>query len=159
MASATTTTNTRTLECLQRSQANSICMYLNAKRYHWYTFGPLFRDLHHLFDEIAMAHFEDMDPFGERLRILGGDASSSPDEIRSHSTVGFSTLRDSVAEMLSEALANERRVIEEMREGASRAEEEHDPGSVDLFSKSIQNHEKYAWFLQETVRRGDGVVS
>ena len=86
MASATTTTNTRTLECLQRSQANSICMYLNAKRYHWYTFGPLFRDLHHLFDEIAMAHFEDMDPFGERLRILGGDASSSPgrDQVAQH---------------------------------------------------------------------------
>src|SRR6266566_7386179 len=36
---------------LQRQMANAFVLYANYKHYHWQTFGPLFRDLHKLFDE------------------------------------------------------------------------------------------------------------
>ncbi|MPZ49465.1 MAG: DNA starvation/stationary phase protection protein [Dehalococcoidia bacterium] len=152
-------TKPRVLEHMQRTQADVICLYLNAKRYHWYTYGPLFRELHLLFDEIAAVANGQIDPFGERLRILGGDPISSPDEIKTAASVAMSSSKHSLSEMLSEALANERHIIQEMKEGASLAEEDNDPGSVDLYSRSIQDHEKYAWFLDETLRRVDGVIT
>jgi starvation-inducible DNA-binding protein len=154
-----TTTKSRVIESLKHSQADVVCLYLNAKRYHWYTYGPLFRDLHLLFDEIAIAAFEQIDPLGERLRILGGDPVSAPDEIRSAATVTIASGKPTPAAMLSEALDNEHRVIDEMREGARIADEENDPGTNDLYAGAVQVHEKYAWFLEEALRRGDGIVS
>jgi len=38
---------------LQRQVANAMVLYANYKHYHWQTFGPLFRDLHLMFDEFA----------------------------------------------------------------------------------------------------------
>ena len=38
---------------LQRQVANAYLLYTNYKHYHWQTYGPLFRDLHLLFDEFA----------------------------------------------------------------------------------------------------------
>jgi DNA-binding ferritin-like protein len=61
--------------------------------------------------------------------------------------------------MLDEALGNERRIIGEMRDAARMAEEENDYGTNDLFSTLVQAHEKNAWFIEEFLRRGDGMVS
>src|SRR5690348_3402164 len=80
-------TEPRTVTCLQHAQANAMALYLNNKRYHWYTFGPHFRDLHLFFDEMAAAAFAEIDPFGERVRMLHGDPLSTPEEIRRFATV------------------------------------------------------------------------
>jgi starvation-inducible DNA-binding protein len=147
------------MEALRRSQANVVCQYLNAKRYHWFTYGPLFRDLHLLFDEIAMVNQAQIDPLGERLRILGGDPVSAPEELSANATIPISRSKGSPAEMLSEALQSERKMVEEMRRGARLADEEGDYGTNDLFATAVQEHEKYVWFLSEALRRGDGIVS
>ena len=152
-------TPTRTLQHLKRSQANVICLYLNSKRYHWYSYGPLFHDLHLMFDEMAGVAMGQIDPFGERVRILGGDPVSTPDEIRGAASIAMSSNKTSMSEMLNEAVSNQRLIVQEMKEGVRLAEEDNDPGSVDLYSKSIADHEKYLWFLEETLRRSDGIIT
>jgi starvation-inducible DNA-binding protein len=152
-------TRTRISECLVRSQANSLASYLNYKRYHWYTFGPLFRDLHLFFDELSNVAIEEVDPTGERLRMLGGEPISTPDEIRRHASIHISEGTISTQDMLREALDNEKRIVSEMRDAVRIAEEENDPGSVDLYSGMVRTHEKYVWFISEMLRRGDGLVS
>ena len=47
----------------------------------------------------------------------------------------------------------------EMRDAARVADEENDPGTNDLFATLVQGHEKNAWFIDEFLRRGDGMVS
>jgi starvation-inducible DNA-binding protein len=153
------TTQTRIVPALRRAQANALVMYLNSKRYHWFTYGPLFRDLHLFFDEMAAGALAEVDPLGERTRMLGGDALSTPQEIASTASVRTADGKPQPHEMLEEALANERRIIDEMREGARLAEEERDYGTNDLFATLVQNHEKNAWFIEEFLRRGDGMVS
>jgi DNA-binding ferritin-like protein len=37
---------------LQRQVANSFVLYANYKHYHRQTYGPLFRDLHFMFDDL-----------------------------------------------------------------------------------------------------------
>jgi len=147
-----TTTETAVLVSLKHAQANAVTMYLNCKRYHWYTYGPRFRDLHLFFDEMAAAASAEVDPLGERIRMLGGDALSTPREIESWATVQIADGQPPPDEMLRQALKNERLIIQEMRQGAQRGEEERDYGTNDLFSTLVQAHEKHAWFIDEFLR-------
>jgi starvation-inducible DNA-binding protein len=65
----------------------------------------------------------------------------------------------SMHDMIEEADRNALIVIKEMRDAVRVAEEHHDPGTVDLFSRLVQVHEKHDWFLREILRRGDGLVN
>ena len=153
-----TTTETRVVLALKHAQANSFVMYANAKRYHWYTYGPLFRDLHLFFDEMAGAALGEIDPLAERVRMLGGQPLSAPREIEAWATVKIAEGRQSPVEMLRDALANERTIIGEMRDAARVADEEGDPGTNDVFATLVQTHEKHAWFIDEFLRKDDGLV-
>ncbi len=153
-----TTTETRVVLALKHAQANAFVMYTNTKRYHWYTYGPLFRDLHLFFDEMAVAALGEIDPLAERLRMFGGQPLSAPREIESWATVKIAEGQQSPVEMLREALDNERGIIGEMRDAAVVADEEGDPGTNDVFATLVQTHEKHAWFIDEFLRKDDGLV-
>jgi DNA-binding ferritin-like protein len=45
-----------------------------------------------------------------------------------------------------------------MREGARAADEQNDPGTVDLFSRHVQIHEKYEWWLRDILEKRDGLA-
>jgi len=154
-----TKTDTRVMTSLKTAQANSVVLYLNAKRYHWFTYGPLFRDLHLFWDEVAAAAQAEIDPLGERIRMLGGEPVSAPREIESYASITVAEGRKNPREMLEEALRNEERIIGEMRAAARQADDEGDPGSNDLFATLVQTHEKHAWFIREYLERGDGMVA
>jgi starvation-inducible DNA-binding protein len=150
-------TSTDVMQSLVTAQANAISSYLNYKRYHWFTFGPHFRDLHLFFDEVAADALLEVDPFGERLRMLGGDAISHPREIERAATITLAEGKPNPREMLQQALNNEQRIIDGMRRGAKQAEECGDYGTNDLFSQHVQTHEKYAWFIEEFLKKNDGM--
>jgi starvation-inducible DNA-binding protein len=154
-----TTTETRVIQKLRQAQANAVVMYLNAKRYHWYTFGPHFRDLHLFFDEVANAAFAEIDPLGERVRTIGGDTVSRPDEIGSVATIRIAGGTQNPRQMLEELLANENTIIGEMRECANIANEDGDPGTESLLGDLVQTHEKHAWFIREFLQQQDGLGS
>ncbi|MEX2226845.1 MAG: DNA starvation/stationary phase protection protein [Dehalococcoidia bacterium] len=157
VAQTQTRTGTDVMECLVHAQANAIASYLNYKRYHWFTFGAHFRDLYLFFDEVAGEAFAEIDPFGERIRMLHGDPLSTPREIERAATIRMAEGKVTPRQMLEEALANERNIIEGMRRGAKVAEESGDYGTNDLFSQHVQTHGKYAWFIQEFLRKDDGM--
>jgi starvation-inducible DNA-binding protein len=50
-------------------------------------------------------------------------------------------------------------VIRDMRAAARSAEENSDPGTVDLFSKTVRTHEKHEWFLRQVLKKKDGLVT
>ena len=81
--------NNDVVECLQRQLANAFVLYANYKHYHWQTFGPMFRDLHLLFDEFATAVLGTIDDFAERLRMIGQDPVFRPDEVERQASVMY----------------------------------------------------------------------
>ena len=147
------------VEHLQRQLANAFVLYANYKHYHWQTFGPLFRDLHLLFDDFATAVLGTIDDFAERVRMIGQDPVFRPDEIQRLATVNVSRDAGNMREMVAEADANLVIVIKEMREGARVADDHDDPGTVDLFSRHVQIHEKHEWWLRDILEKGDGLSS
>jgi len=145
---------------LQRQVANALVLYANYKHYHWQTFGPLFRDLHLMFDEFAQAVLSTTDEFAERIRMIGQDVQNVQlRQIQEAASVQSASANQSMREAIEEADANLLVVIKEMREAAKAAAESDDPGTVDLFSKILQIHEKHEWFLREILKKKDGLVA
>jgi starvation-inducible DNA-binding protein len=62
-------------------------------------------------------------------------------------------------EMVEEADRHLLVVIKEIRQGAKIADEHGDPGTVDLFSRAVQVHEKHEWWMRDLLRTGDGLCS
>jgi starvation-inducible DNA-binding protein len=144
---------------LQRQVANAYMLYTNYKHYHWNTYGPLFRDLHLLFDEFAEAVLKTADRFAERIRMIGQDPLFGPIELSEAASVKTAdranfTMRD----MIAEADRNLLVVIKEMRQGVRTANEQDDPGTADLFTQVVQIHEKHEWWLRDMLEKSDGLI-
>jgi starvation-inducible DNA-binding protein len=142
---------------LQRQTANAFMLYANYKHYHWQTFGPLFRDLHKLFDELAAEVLETVDELAERIRMIGQDPPAHLLESADLASVASAAAPASMREMIEEADRNLLIVIQEMRKAAHTADEANDPGTVDVFSRTVQIHEKHEWWLRDILRTGDGL--
>jgi starvation-inducible DNA-binding protein len=144
---------------LQRQLANGLLLFSNYKRYHWQTYGPLFRDLHLVFDEFADEVLETVDPIAERLRMIGQDPVAGPHEILKTASIQPAELAQTMREMVAEADGHLLTVIREMRDAVRAAEDADDPGTVDLLSRYVQIHEKHEWWLRELLERGDRLVN
>jgi starvation-inducible DNA-binding protein len=145
---------------LQRQVANAFVLYANYKHYHWQTFGPLFRDLHLMFDEFGKAVLDTIDEFAERIRMIGPDVQNVQlRQMQDAASVHSAAASQSMREMIEEADANLLIVIKDMRDAARAADENNDPGTVDLFSRVVQIHEKHEWFLREVLKKKDGLVA
>ena len=144
---------------LQKQVANAFVLYANYKHYHWQTFGPNFRDLHLMFDEFAVATLATADEIAERVRMIGQDVQCVQlQDFQKKASVQSSQAGQSMRDMVQEADANLLIVIKDMRDGAKLAEENNDPGTVDLFSKFVQVHEKNEWFLREILKNKNGLI-
>ena len=145
---------------LQIQVANAFVLYANYKHYHWQTYGPLFRDLHLMFDEFAEHVIATIDQMAERIRMIGQDVENIQlRQMQEAAAVHSAEKGQSLREMLEEADANLLVVIKDMREAARAADEGNDPGSVDLFSKIVQIHEKHEWFVRQVLKKKDGLIT
>jgi starvation-inducible DNA-binding protein len=147
------------VEHLQRQVANAFVLYMNYKHYHWQTYGPLFRDLHLLFDEFAKEVLATVDDFAERVRMIGQNPISSPNEVLKIASVTVAERDQTMRQMVEEADANLLPVIKEMRLAAETADAQGDPGTVDLFSRHVQIHEKHEWWLRDILEKRDGLLN
>jgi starvation-inducible DNA-binding protein len=142
---------------LQRQLANAFILFGNYKRYHWQVYGPMFRDLHLLFDELATSVLATLDEFAERIRMIGQDPVVGPQETLACASVKPAALGATVREMIEEADSHLLTVIREMRAGAETATDQHDPGTADVFTRFVQIHEKYEWWLRDILEKRDGL--
>jgi starvation-inducible DNA-binding protein len=153
------TKQTEVVKTLNREQANALVAYLNYKKYHWLTYGPLFRDLHLLFESQGGEVFDMIDELAERSMMLDGAPVADPAQYLPTATVKPSSGRLSVREMIEEAIATHELIIEEMHQDAEVATETGDIGTADLYTRLVQTHQKHRWFLKEILRKGDNLVS
>jgi starvation-inducible DNA-binding protein len=143
---------------LQTQVANAFVIYTNYKHYHWQTFGPLFRDLHHLFDELAAEVYATVDELAERVRMIGQNPVSRLDDMVKIATIKPAKSEGNMREMIAEGHANTLVVIKEMRDAVETASDQGDPGTADVFTRFVQIHEKHEWFLREFLEKRDGLT-
>jgi starvation-inducible DNA-binding protein len=144
---------------LQRQQANALVAYLNYKKYHWLSYGPLFRDIHLLLDEQAAQVYATIDELAERAIMIGGAPLGDPADYLPSSSVKPSKGKLSLDEMIAEARGTLDLVIEEMHEDTEVATDAGDIGTADLYTRLVQTHQKNRWFLNEILQKKDGLTS
>ncbi len=159
MTATLQTQSTSVVATLNRQQANALVAYLNYKKYHWLTFGPLFRDLHLLFEEQGGEVFAMIDELAERSLMLDGAPVADPSDYLPTATVTPSTGKLAVKQMIEEAIATHELIITEMHQDAEVATEAGDIGTADLYTRLVQVHQKHRWFLKEILKKGDSLVS
>ena len=153
------TPNSPIVHELRRQVANAFVLYANYKHYHWQTYGPLFRDLHKLFDQLAEDVLPTLDELAERVRMIGQDPPAHLIAAADLASVAAAAPHSTMREMVEEANRNLLVVIKEMRHAAKIADEHEDPGTVDVFSRLVQIHEKHEWFTRDMLRTGDGLCT
>lgn len=151
--------NDEVVLALQRQVANAFILYLNYKHYHWQTFGPLFRDLHRLFDEFAGEVYVTIDELAERVRMIGQDPVSRIEEFQKTATIKSAADSTDMREMVQEADTNALVVIKEMRAAIKTADEADDPGTADVLTRFVQIHEKHEWWLRDILEKRDGLTT
>lgn len=144
---------------LRKQTANAFVLYANYKHYHWQTFGPLFRDLHKLFDKMAAEVLGTLDETAERVRMIGQDPPAHLIHAADLASVPAAAPHSTMREMVEEADRHLLVVIHEVRQAFKTADENDDPGTADLFTRIVQIHERHEWFMREILRAGDGLVS
>jgi len=147
------------VETLHRQQANALVTYLNYKKYHWLTYGPLFRDVHLMLDEQATQTYETIDEFAERAIMVGGAPIGDPGDYLGTATVKPSKGKLSMREMIQEARSSLDVIIKEMHADTETADQAGDIGTADLYTRLVQVHQKNRWFLNELLQKRDGLVS
>jgi starvation-inducible DNA-binding protein len=157
--SSENTAESPVVQQLRTQVANAFVLYANYKHYHWQTFGPLFRDLHKLFDKLASDVLSTLDEFAERVRMIGQDPPAHLLDAADLASVAAAAPHATMRDMVEEADRNLLIVVNEMRRGAKIADEHNDPGTVDLFSRSVQIHEKHEWWMRDILRSGDGLYA
>jgi starvation-inducible DNA-binding protein len=150
--------NAAVVSTLQREQANALVLYLNIKKYHWNTFGPLFRDIHLFLDEYADIAVNHVDEFAERAFMIDGTSLGDPADYLPASTIKASRGDLTLRAMFEELVANAETIIAEMHRDAETAASAGDIGTADLYTRLVQEHQKKRWFAKEILRGGDGLI-
>jgi starvation-inducible DNA-binding protein len=138
-------------EGLRALLADVFALYVKTKNFHWHMSGPHFRDYHLLLDEHSDQIFAMTDDIAERARKIGGTTLHSISDIAKHQR-----LKDNNAEfvtpqdMLSELCADNRQLVESLREVHEVCDKYNDVATASLIEVWIDQTERRTWFLFET---------
>jgi len=133
--------------------ADTTVLYAMYKKSHWNVAGPTFYQLHLLFDKHAEEQLELVDALAERVQMLGGISVGDP----RHAAELTSIPRppdgaEEVPVVLARLLDAHETIVEKVRDGLDRTEENKDLGSNDLLVGDVlRRHETQVWFLAEHV--------
>ncbi|HTQ44740.1 MAG TPA: DNA starvation/stationary phase protection protein [Polyangiaceae bacterium] len=141
---------------MNRVLADVFALYLKTKNFHWHMTGPHFRDYHLLLDEQADQIFAMTDPIAERVRKIGGATLKSIGQIGKMQRI-LDNDADYVepSDMLAELREDNASLTASLREAHEICEKHRDVATASLIEVWIDETERRAWFLFETLSRPD----
>ena len=133
--------------------ADTTILYALYKKAHWNVAGPTFYQLHLLFDKHAEEQLELVDAIAERVQMLGGISVGDPRHAAELTTIPRPPNgSEEVPVTLDRLLDAHETIIEKVRDGLDKTEENKDLGSNDLLMGDVlRRHEMQVWFLAEHV--------
>lgn len=145
-----TSTHARTvvLEALDGVLADEFILYMKTRNFHWNVEGPRFAELHKLFEVQYAQLSEFVDQVAERSRALGGYALGSAGELLRHASLKeqsgrVPSEREMVAQLAEDHAALSKRLVQ-----AVASCQDSDPGTADLLTGILEEHDKTAWMLR-----------
>jgi starvation-inducible DNA-binding protein len=136
------------VEKLGRILADSYTLYLKTHNFHWNVTGPMFRDLHLLFEEQYTELASAVDEIAERIRTLGAPSPGTYREFQRLTQIKEPEGVPPAVEMIAELTADHETVSRAIREALPVVQEADDDSTDSLLADRLAVHEKTAWMLR-----------
>lgn len=137
---------------LRHLLADVFALYLKTKNFHWHMCGRHFRDYHLLLDEHAGQIFAMTDEIAERARKIGGTTLRSIGDISKHQRLKDNNHESlSALDMLTDLHTDNRELTRFLRVAHQVCEKHNDVATASLIETWIDETERRAWFLNQTV--------
>ncbi|SHG10988.1 starvation-inducible DNA-binding protein [Microbulbifer donghaiensis] len=135
---------------LKHLLADSYTLYLQTHNFHWNVTGPMFRELHLMFEEQYTELAEAVDDIAERIRTLGVPAPGTYQAFAQLSSIKEVAEIPPATDMVEILTRGHEQVVKTCREVLKSAQEGDDESTVALVSDRMRVHEKTAWMLRAT---------
>jgi starvation-inducible DNA-binding protein len=127
-------------------------LYLKAHGFHWNVEGPLFPELHKLFEKIYEDAWESVDDIAEQIRQLDTPSPSSMDSFQQLSLVETTDEVPSPADMVVALFKDTETIISALTSTLQLAVGQNKQGLVNFLALRIETHSKQRWMLRATAR-------
>lgn len=128
--------------------ADSYTLYLQTHNFHWNVTGPLFRNLHLMFEEQYTELATAVDDIAERIRTLDVVAPGTYKAFAKLSSVEEVEDVPAAEQMVEILTRGHEQVVKTCREVLKAAQEGNDESTIALVSDRMRVHEKTAWMLR-----------
>jgi len=137
---------------LKTAFASEFSFYLKAHNFHWNVEGPLFAQLHELFQTIYEEVYGAIDPFAEHLRALQVYAPASLQKFSMLTTVQDENHVPDWSSMLQELLSDSEKMANIFRITFEMAEQHGDHGLSNFLADRQDQHKKHSWMLRSSLK-------
>ncbi len=146
-------TRQKSVQNLNQLLADTMTLRDLYKKHHWQVSGPLFYQLHLLFDKHYAEQAELVDMVAERIMMLGGVSLAMAADVAETTSIPRPPQgREPVPAQIARLLHAHELLLHEAHEMAGQAEEAGDDGTNDLLvSNVIRTNEMQVWFVAEHV--------
>ena len=136
---------------LSKLLADSYLLYLKTQNYHWNVTGPMFPQLHALFEAQYRELAEAIDEIAERIRALGEFAPGTFASFSKVASIKEEGTVPAAEELIQNLVHGNELVVTTARETISLTDDCEDDVTADLLVERMQVHEKNAWMLRSMV--------
>jgi starvation-inducible DNA-binding protein len=130
--------------------ASEYSFALKAQNFHWNVEGPLFPQLHALFDTIYSEVYDSIDGFAENIRKLGSYTPASFERFSMLTQVEdeLNMLEDRA--MIAELLQDSDKMVKLLKMVYDLAEQAGENGLSNFIAERMDAHRKHSWMLRAT---------
>lgn len=137
---------------LKTTFASEYAFAIKAQNFHWNVEGPLFVQLHDLFDRIYTEVYSSIDTFAEELRALQIYTPASLSKFSMLTKVEDENSVPEFQDMLRELLADSDKMANMFRIVFAMSEEAGDHGLSDFLAGRQDAHKKHSWMLRASLK-------
>jgi starvation-inducible DNA-binding protein len=137
---------------LKTAFASEFSFYLKAHNFHWNVEGPLFMQLHDLFERIYTEVYGSIDTFAEQLRAKQIYTPASLEKFSMLSIVNDENDVIPFQQMIEELLADSDRMADIFRITFDMAEANGDHGLSNFLADRQDAHKKHSWMLRASLK-------
>lgn len=137
---------------LKTTFASEYAFAIKAQNFHWNVEGPLFVQLHELFERIYTEVYGSIDTFAEELRALQVYTPASLSKFSMLTKVEDENSVPEFQDMLHELLADSDKMANMFRIVFTMAEDAGDHGLSNFFADRQDAHKKHSWMLRASLK-------
>ena len=137
---------------LKTAFASEYAFAIKAQNFHWNCEGPLFYQLHLLFERVYEEVYGSIDTFAEQLRALQVYTPASLAKFSMLTKVEDENSVPGFEDMLRELLADSDRMAEIFKITFAMAEQNGDHGLSNFLADRQDAHKKHSWMLRASLK-------